>query len=512
MENAVATTHGRGHIQDIEVTATRDGKLTGLKVTSYANLGAYLSTMGPGIPSINFGFMLSGTYTIPNLDCRVYGVLTNTTPVDTYRGAGRPEASYLVERAIDLVADEIGLDPVEVRRRNFIPADAFPYISVTGGIYDSGNYELAMEKALDIVGYQEVRREQQELREQGRYLGIGISTYVEFCGLGPSRVMPLVGFDRGSWESATVRVHPSGKVTVFSGSSAHGQGHETSFAQIVADGLGLPLEDIDVVESDTAQVQFGNGTFNSRSMPVGGTALKKSVDKVVAKAQRIAAHLLEAAEEDMEFHDGQFNVKGALTRAKSFAEISKAAYLGHDLPDGLEPGLEAQTFHDPKGFVFPFGTHIAVVEVDAETGAITLERYVAVDDCGTIINPLLAAGQIHGGIAQGVGQALFEGVEYNETGQLLNGTLMDYALPRAADFPHLETAHTVTPSPINPLGIKGIGESGTIGSTPAVVNAVIDALAPFGITHLDMPLMAEKVWKAIQNAKRARNRIDEGAC
>ena len=502
-ENAAATTHGRGHIQDIEVTATRDGKLTGLKITSYANLGAYLSTMGPGIPTVNFGSMLSGTYTIPNLDCRVYGILTNTTPVDTYRGAGRPEASYLVERAVDLVAAKIGLDPVEVRRRNFIPADAFPYTTVTNVTYNSGNYELNMEKALAIVGYQELRRKQKELREQGRYLGIGISTYVEFCGLGPSWLLSFVGFDRGAWESATVRVHPSGKVTVFSGSSAHGQGHETSFAQIVADGLGLSIEDIEVVESDTAQVQFGKGTFNSRSMPVGGIALKRSVDKVVAKARRIAAHVLEAAEEDIEFHDGQFNVKGVPERAKQFAEISKAAYLGHNLPDDLEPGLEAQTFHDPQGFVYPFGTHIAVVEVDAETGEITLGRYVAVDDCGNIINPLLAAGQIHGGIAQGAGQALFEGVEYDEAGQFLTGTLMDYALPRAEDLPDLETAHTVTPSPVNPLGVKGIGESGTTGSTPAVVNAVIDALAPFGITHLDMPLKAEKVWQAIQNAKHA---------
>jgi aerobic carbon-monoxide dehydrogenase large subunit len=504
-ENYLATTHGRDHIQDVEVAARRDGTITGLKVTSYANLGAYLSTMGPGIPTVNFGLMLSGCYAIPVVQGTIYGVLTNTTPVDTYRGAGRPEATYLVERVIDLVARALNLDPAEVRRRNFIPTERFPFTTVTGMAYDSGDYQRSLDAALERAGYDALRERQRKLRRQGRYVGIGLCSYVEFCGLGSSRLLGGVGLGRGGWESATVRVHPSGKVTLYSGSSDQGQGHATSFAQIAADGLGLPLEDVAVIESDTATVQFGNATYNSRTMPVGGTAVKLAVDKVVAKARKIAAHLLEAAEEDVQFQGDHFSVRSAPHRVKTFPEVALAANLAHNYPADLEPGLEAQSFYDPVSLTSSFGTHLAVVEVDVDTGQVRVERYVAVDDCGNVINPLLAAGQVHGGIAQGLGQALLEGAEYDEQGQLLTGSLADYALPRATDLPSLEVSHTVTPSPVNPLGVKGIGEAGTIGATPAIVNAVVDALAPFGVVHLDMPLKPERIWKAIHQAERRQS-------
>jgi len=501
-ESALATTHGRDHIQDVEVAARRDGTIVGLKVTSYANLGAYLSTMGPGIPTVNFGLMLSGSYAIPCIEGTIHGILTNTTPVDTYRGAGRPEATYLVERAIELVARALDLDSAEVRRRNFVPADRFPFTTVTGMTYDSGDYHRNLDAALERADYDALRQRQRELREQGRYLGIGIASYVEFCGLGPSQLLGRVGFARGGWESATVRVHPGGTVTVYSGSSDQGQGHATSFAQLAADALGLPIEDVAVIESDTARVPFGNATYNSRSMSVGGTAVRLAVDRIIAKARRIAAHLLEVADADVMLEGGRFSARGTPHRVASFGEVSLAANLADNLPDGLEPGLETQSFYDPPGLTASFGTHVALVEVDVDTGRVHVERHVAVDDCGTVINPLLAAGQVHGGIAQGLGQALLEGAEYDDQGQLLTGSLADYALPRATDLPSLEVSHTVTPTPLNPLGVKGIGEAGTIGATPALVNAVIDALAPFGITHLDMPLKPERIWRAVRAARR----------
>ncbi len=496
-ENYLATTHGRDHIQDCELTAKRDGTITGLKTTVYANLGAYLSTFAPGIPTALFGLMLSGVYTIPNIECKVYGALTNTTPVDAYRGAGRPEAIFLVERMVDLLALELNMDPAELRRKNYIPAAAFPYTTATGVTYDSGDYALTLNKALETLDYAGLRRQQEEARAQGRLLGVGLTTYVEICGMAPSQVLGAVGGQAGGWESATVRVHPTGKVTVYSGSTPSGQGHATSFSQIVADGLGVPLADIEIVQGDTAKVQFGIGTFGSRSMAVGGVAIKMTLDKVVKKATLIAAHLLEAAAEDIEFKDGQFNVKGVPGRSKTLAEIALAAYLAHNYPADLEPGLEAQSFYDPSNFTWPFGTHAAVVEVDPETGEVEVLRYVAVDDCGNVINPLLASGQVHGGIVQGLAQALYEGAEYDDEGQLLTGSLMDYAVPRAEYLPLLETSHTVTPTPVNPLGIKGIGEAGTIASASTVVNAVMDALAPRGITHLDMPLKPEKIWAAM---------------
>jgi aerobic carbon-monoxide dehydrogenase large subunit len=503
-ENYVATTHGRDHVQYVEVAAKRDGTITGLRVKCIANMGAYLSTFAPGIPTILFGLMLSGNYRIPNIFCEVTGVHTNTTLVDAYRGAGRPEATYLVERAVDLTARELGLDPAEVRRRNFVPANAFPHTTATGVTYDSGNYQPTLERALEIVGYQQLRQEQERLRKEGKYLGIGVTTYVEICGMAPSQVLGAVGAGAGGWESATVRVHPTGKVTVYSGASSHGQGHETAFAQIVGDGLGVPFEDVEVVHGDTAQVQFGIGTFGSRSAAVGGMAAVMSVNKIEEKAKKIAAFLLEAAEADLVFEGGQFFVKGTPGRGITIQQVALAAYVPHKYPTGLEPGLEATSFYDPSNFTWPFGSHVAVVEVDPETGIIKLRRYIAVDDCGRVINPLLVDGQIHGGLAQGIAQALFEEAVYDENGQLISGSLMDYAVPKADDLLNFELDRTETPSPVNALGVKGVGEAGTIASSAAIVNAVVDALAPFGVKHLDMPLKPERVWQAIQQAQAGR--------
>jgi carbon-monoxide dehydrogenase large subunit len=503
-ENYVATTHGRDQVQYVEVAAKRDGTITGLRVKSIANMGAYLSTFAPGIPTILFGLMLAGNYRIPNIACEVTGVHTNTTLVDAYRGAGRPEATYLVERAVDLTARELGIDPAEIRRRNFVPANAFPHTTATGVTYDSGNYQPTLERALEMAGYQQLRQEQERLRQQGKYLGIGVATYVEICGMAPSQVLGAVGAGAGGWESATVRVHPTGKVTLYSGASSHGQGHETAFAQIVGDGLGIPLEDVEVVHGDTAQVQFGIGTFGSRSAAVGGMAAVMSVNKIEEKAKKIAAFLLEAAEADLVFEGGQFFVKGTPGRGITIQQVALAAYVPHKYPTGLEPGLEATSFYDPSNFTWPFGSHVAVVEVDPETGVVKLLRYVAVDDCGRVINPLLVDGQIHGGLAQGIAQALYEEAVYDDNGQLVSGSMMDYAVPKADDLVNFELDRTETPSPVNALGVKGIGEAGTIASSAAIVNAVVDALAPLGVKHLDMPLKPERVWQTIQQAQARR--------
>jgi aerobic carbon-monoxide dehydrogenase large subunit len=503
-ENYVATTHGRDQVQYVEVAAKRDGTITGLRVKSIANMGAYLSTFAPGIPTILFGLMLAGNYRIPNIACEVTGVHTNTTLVDAYRGAGRPEATYLVERAVDLTARELGMDPAEIRRRNFVPANAFPHTTATGVTYDSGNYQPTLDRALEMAGYQQLRQEQEQLRQQGKYLGIGVVTYVEICGMAPSQVLGAVGAGAGGWESATVRVHPTGKVTLYSGASSHGQGHETAFAQIVSDGLGIPFEDVEVVHGDTAQVQFGIGTFGSRSAAVGGMAALMSVNKIEEKAKKIAAYLLEAAEADLVFEGGQFFVKGTPGRGITIQQVAFTAYVPHKYPTGLEPGLEATSFYDPSNFTWPFGSHVAVVEVDPETGVVKLRRYVAVDDCGRVINPLLVDGQIHGGLAQGIAQALYEEAVYDENGQLVSGSMMDYAVPKADDLVNFELDRTETPSPVNALGVKGIGEAGTIASSAAIVNAVVDALAPLGVKHLDMPLKPERVWQAIQQAQARR--------
>jgi carbon-monoxide dehydrogenase large subunit len=443
---------------------------------------------------------------------------------DAYRGAGRPEATYFVERALDLVADDLGVDPAEVRRKNFPAASEFPFHTATGLDYDSGDYEAALKKAQEIVGYADLREKQKKAREEGRLIGIGLSTYVEICALGPSQAMPA-----GGWESATVRIEPTGKVTVLTGASPHGQGQETSFAQIAADELGVNINDITVIHGDTGVVQYGIGTFGSRATAVGGTAVFVAIQKLKEKAHKIATHMLQADASRVSFEGGKYSLEkaaaaaattgtsdpvvpvgeapaGALpepqTEGKSsltIQDIALAAHLAKELPPDTEPGLSATYFFEPKNFTFPFGTHIAVVEVDPDTGDIQFLRYVAVDDCGRVINPMLVDGQLHGGIVQSIGQAMYEEVVYDEQGQLVTGTLMDYALPRASHVPQMELDRTETPSPVNPLGVKGVGEAGTIGATPAIVNAIVDALAPFGVKHLDMPVKPEDVWRVINH-------------
>ncbi len=499
-ESYHSTNHGRDHIADFELAARRDGTILGLRGKCFANLGAYLSTAAPGVPTILHGLILTGCYAIPALDYEVLGVFTNTTPVDAYRGAGRPEATYAIERLVDLLAAELKLDPVDVRRKNFIPKTSFPATVVSGLIYDSGDYDKTLDLALSMVDYPAFRVEQAAARKDGRLLGIGFSTYVEICGLGPSSVAGAVGFQGGLYESAIVRFHPTGKVTVFTGSSSHGQGHETTFAQLIANELGVPIDDISIVHGDTALIPFGLGTYGSRSAAVGGSAIVLAARKVIEKARLIAAHLLEASPDDIDFVDGRFSVRGVSERSKTIQDIALASYLAWNMPKDVEPGLEATSFFDPSNFVYPFGTHIAIVEIDPGTGAVSLRRYVAVDDCGPVINQKIVDGQVHGGIAQGVAQALWERAVYDADGQLLSGSLTDYAVPVAELFPTFETARTETPSPVNPMGMKGIGETGTIASTPAVMNAVMDALASRGITYLDIPATSEKVWRALQNA------------
>lgn len=510
-ENYVATTHGRDHITDIEVGATQDGKITALKVHTYANLGGTLSTIAPGIPTTLYGRMLSGTYKIPHIHCHVVGVYTNTGMVDAYRGAGRPEATYVVERAIDLVARKLNMDPADIRRKNFIQPEDFPYEPadniLNGLAYDTGNYEPALDKALAMVDYAGLRQQQAEARGKNKLMGVGFSSYVEMCGVAPSAWigLPGEGWGAGLWESANVRVHLTGKVVVTTGAQPHGQGHETTMAQVAADELGVAPEDVLVEHSDTLGTPFGYGSYGSRSAAVGAIAVYNSIQRIKEKARIIGAHMLEASAEDVVYEDGKVFVKGAPDQAKTIQEIAGAAALAYDLPKGMEPFLDDTSYYDPPNCTFPFGTHICVVEVDRDTGEVDILRYVAVDDVGRVINPLIVDGQVHGGIAQGVAQALWEGAVYDANGQLTSGTLLDYAVPRADDFPGIELDRTETLSTVNPLGIKGAGETGAIASTPAVVNAVMDALAPYGITHLDMPLTAERVWSAIQHANGGGN-------
>jgi carbon-monoxide dehydrogenase large subunit len=503
-EDFTATNHGRDHIQDVELCATADGVITGIKATVFANLGAYLSGMAAGIPTVNCAYMVTGVYRIPNVHVDTLGVLTNTSLVDTYRGAGRPEATYLIERMVDQLARELGIDPAEIRRRNFVPPDAFPYQVPTGFVLDSGNYEHNLDTALGIVGYDKLRREQAELRQRGRYRGIGLATYTEFTGLGSGRVNARLGFSYGGWEYARVLVHPTGRVSVHVGTADHGQGHATSYAQIAADALGLRPDDIDIVEGDTARVEFGQGTFNSRSMPVGGSAVHECGKKIFAKAHRIAAHALGAAVEDVQYEAAAFTAsQGTRSGARdtvTWNEVARLAHFVPDIPPGLEPSLDERVFYDPKGLTFPFGTYVAVVDVDPATGDISIDRFLAVDDCGPLINPMLARGQVHGGIAQGLGQAMLEAARYDADGHLVSRDWTTYAFPRAQHVPRIETAHTVTPSPFTALGIKGLGEAGSIAAPPAIVNAVLDALAPLGVRHLDMPLHPEHVLAAIREA------------
>ena len=496
-ENFLATTHGRDQVQYVDLAAKKDGTILGIKVKVVANMGAYLSTAAPGIPTILFGFMPGGCYAIKAGKVEVTGVFTNTTPVDAYRGAGRPEALFIIERMVDILARKLGMDPAEIRRKNLIPADKFPYQTALGLVYDSGNYERAMRKALDIVGYEKLRQEQGQARKEGRLMGIGLSTYVEVCGLAPSAVSTGTGFQGGLWGSSTVRLSPTGKATVYTGAHPHGQGEETTFAQIVATELGLPLADIDVVHGDTKATPMGMGTYGSRATAVEGGSIALSARKVREKARKIAGHLLEVSEDDLEFVDGKFTVKGVPTKGKTIQEIAWAAYMAGSMPKGVEPILEASTFYDPENFVFPFGTHICVVDVDKETGQVSIRRYVAVDDCGVQINPMIVEGQVHGGVLQGLAQAMLEQAVYDEHGNLLTSNFLEYLVPSSLEAPRIETDSTVTPSPHNPIGVKGVGETGAIASSQAFVNAVCDALAPYGVVHIDMPVTPEKVWKAI---------------
>ena len=502
-ENYQATTHGRHHTQEVELAATKDGKIVGLRATVWSAMGAYLSTAAPGIPTILHGLMLSGVYDIPAIEENVYGVYTNATPVEAYRGAGRPEATFMVERMVDLLAGKLGMDPAEVRRRNFIPKFDDGHDVVTGLTYDSGDYPGILAKLLDHAKYDELRAEQAKAREEGRYIGLGLATYVEICGLGPSQVAGAIGFQGGLWEASIVRFHPSGKVHVFTGTSPHGQGEETTFAQILSGELGVSPDDVKVVHGDTDSTPMGWGTYGSRTTAVGGAALAIAARKIREKAKIIAAHLLEAAVEDMDYEDGKFFVKGSPDKAKTIQEIALMANVAWNLPEGVEGGLEASTFYDPPNFVYPFGAHLAVVSVNPETGQVKLERYIAIDDCGPQINPVIVEGQVHGGVVQGVGQALWEEAVYDEDGQLVTGSMLDYAIPRADGLPNIEVLSTVTPSPHHPLGVKGIGEAGTIASTVAVYNAVLDALKPFGVKSIQMALTPERVWRAIEEAKEA---------
>ena len=496
-ENFLATTHGRDQVQYVDLAAKKDGTILGIKVKVVANMGAYLSTAAPGIPTILFGFMPGGCYAIKAGKVEVTGVFTNTTPVDAYRGAGRPEALFIIERMVDILARKLGMDPAELRRKNLIPADKFPYQTALGLVYDSGNYERAMRKALDIVGYEKLRQEQGQARKEERLMGIGLSTYVEVCGLAPSAVSTGTGFQGGLWGSSTVRLSPTGKATVYTGAHPHGQGEETTFAQIVSTELGLPLADIDVVHGDTKATPMGMGTYGSRATAVEGGSIALSARKVREKARKIAGHLLEVSEDDLEFVDGKFTVKGVPTKGKTIQEIAWAAYMAGSMPKGVEPILEASTFYDPENFVFPFGTHICVVDVDKETGQVSIRRYVAVDDCGVQINPMIVEGQVHGGVLQGLAQAMLEQAVYDEHGNLLTSNFLEYLVPSSLEAPRIETDSTVTPSPHNPIGVKGVGETGAIASSQAFVNAVCDALAPYGVVHIDMPVTPEKVWKAI---------------
>ncbi len=504
-EGYLATIHGRDLVENVEIAAKKDGTILGLRIRTVANIGAYLQAFAPGIPTILHAFIIPGPYKIPAFDVEVRGAYTNTTPVDAYRGAGRPEATFAMERIMDRLADEIGMDPAEVRRKNFIPPDAFPFNTISGITYDSGDYEPALDRALEMADYKGFEKRRAEAKARGNYRGIGISTYVEICGLAPSKANSALGVGWGGYESARIRVHATGSVQVFTGTSPHGQGHETSWAQIAADALGVSPDDIEVRHGDTFESPgMGVGTFGSRSLAVGGIAVHKAAEKVREKVIQIGAHLLEASPADVVVENGKVFVKGVPEKAKNFGDISMAAYLANNLPDGMEPGLEATVYYDPPNFTFPFGTHIAEVEIDGETGKVRIERYSACDDCGRQINPMIVDGQLHGGIAQGIGQALYEAAVYDDNGQLLSGSMMEYHVPSAEDVPMFNLDQTVTLTNTNPLGVKGIGEAGTIGSTPAMVNAVIDALSPIGVKHLDMPLTSEKIWRAIRAAGEGR--------
>ena len=494
-ESILVVAHGRAHVDTLELAAKNDGTLLGLKLHIVCDIGAHHQLLTPIIPTLAV-LMLPGLYKFRSFKADLIGAFTNRAPSDLYRGAGRPEATYVIERIVDKLAAEIGMDPAEIRFKNFPASTDFPFNTATGLQYDSGDYATAFNKALDIVDYKARRAEQEAARAEGRLYGIGISTYGEICAFGPSPATPA-----GGWESASVNVEATGKVAVMTGISPHGQGEETSFAQLTADALGIPMDDIVVVHGDTAKVHYGIGTFGSRGISIGGSALHLALQDVVAKATKYAAHMMGVDAETVTFEGGVFSSE-ATDSTLTLADVALEAHLCRQLPPGTEPGLAATRFFEPSNFAFPFGAHICVTEVDKETGEVDIQRFVAVDDCGRIINPLLVEGQIHGGIAQGLGPAFQEGVIYDDEGQLLNGTLMDYSIPKARNMPWIETDRTETPSPVNPLGTKGVGEAGTIGSLPAFVNSVVDALSPLGIEHIDIPMTSQSIWNAIHERSR----------
>jgi carbon-monoxide dehydrogenase large subunit len=493
-ENFQCTIHGRGHVDYYEIAAKRDGTVLGLRLKLIQDLGAYHQLLTPAIPTLSV-LMMPGLYKFRNVTADIIGAFTNAVPTDAYRGAGRPEATHGVERMMDMLAAELKMDPAEIRLKNFIGKDEFPYATATGLSYDSGDYALPLKKALDTVDYHNLRQQQQKARSEGRLVGIGMSTYGEICAFGPSPATPA-----GGWESATVKIEPSGTVTVMTGCSPHGQGEETTFAQIAADELGVSMEDVLVVHGDTAVVQYGIGTFGSRGTAVGGPALYYALQDLKVKIKKFGQLLLDS--DDVTFSGGVC-VDNKSGKTVTVAEIAGASYRAMKLPPNTEPGLVATHFWEPPNFAFPFGAHIVVTEIDRDTGHIEIKRYVAVDDCGIIINPLLVDGQVHGGVAQGIGQALYEQAVYDDNGQLITGELMDYAVPKASMMPWIESSHTVTPSPVNPLGVKGVGEAGTIGCSPAVVGSVVDALSHLGVRHIDMPMTPEKIWKLISAGGQA---------
>jgi len=498
-EAFVSDAHGRDHVTHCELALDEGGRFLGLRVSTLANMGAYLSQFAPSVPTYLYATLLAGCYTTPAIYAEVRAVFTNTVPVDAYRGAGRPEASFVLERLVDIAAREMKLDRAEIRRRNFIPKDKFPYQTPVALQYDSGDYGATLDAALTKADWAGFEKRRAEAKARGKLRGIGISTYVEACGIAPSAVVGSLGARVGLWESAHVRVHPTGTVTVFTGAHSHGQSHETTFAQVVADRLGISTDQVEVVHGDTAKSAFAMGTYGSRSLAVGGSAIVQALDKIIAKGKKIAAHLLEAAEGDIEFEGGKFKVKGT-DRAKAFGEVVLAAYIPHNYPAGLEPGLEEGAVYDPKNFTFPAGCHVCEVEIDPETGVTRVVGFTAVDDVGTVINPMVVEGQVHGGVTQGIGQALLEGALYDDKGQLLSGSFLGYTMPRASDLPSYAVGTHATACTHNPLGVKGVGEVGAIGSPPAVINAVCDAI---GVRHIDMPATPERVWRAIRDASKA---------
>ena len=514
-ESLMSAHHGRDQIQDVTITAKRDGTVTGLDIHLFADMGAYLRLVGPGVPLLG-AFMYPAIYKFPAYRFVCEGVFTTKTATDAYRGAGRPEATFAIERIMDELAVELGRDPMELRRKNWITKEEFPFTSVCGLTYDSGNYEAATAKALELIGWDELRAEQKQRRERTDpvQLGLGISTFTEMCGIAPSRVLGSLAFGAGGWEHASIRMLATGKVEVVTGTSAHGQGHETAFSQIVADRLGVAFEDVEVIHGDTQSSAKGLDTYGSRSLVVGGIAIVQAADKVIAKAKRIAAHLLEAAEGDLDFEAGSFAVRGIPTGSPgssiSMGEVAFATFLAHNLPDGVEPSLDSDAAFDPDNFSFPHGTHLCAIDVDTETGRSTIRKYVCVDDVGTAINPLIVEGQVHGGLAQGIAQALYEEAVYDDAGNLTTGTFIDYTVPSAADLPSFTTDRTESPATSNPLGVKGVGEAGTIASTPAVINAIVDALRPFGINDIQMPATPERVWRAVHTGAEKSDRAEVG--